>query len=153
MVGASDEDLHSLMPFLRCQYKSILDKMYAGEQVEDFESAEWYHGPISRQDTEMLLKVCLSAPFATTDPHPNPPPPQRDNGGWDGWFLVRISTKEANTFVVTYHNQVKYADGVYSTHKDQGNHQYNSLQELVKHHTEGRFGFQVVLTKPCKKLK
>lgn len=38
---------------------------------------------------------------------------QRDNGGWDGWHLIRISTKEKNTFVITlcfknklFHNQV-----------------------------------------------
>jgi len=121
------------------RFKPILDKMYAGEQVEDYESADWYHGPISRQDAEALFK--------------------RDNGGWDGWFLIRLSTKEANTFVMTlagkgklYHNQIKYADGVYSTHKDQGNHQYNTLQELVDHHTQGKNGFQVVLTKPAKRV-
>lgn len=49
--------------------------------------------------------------------------------------------------------QIKYADGVYNTHKDQGNHQYNSLQELVNHHKEGKHGFQVVLTKPCPRPK
>ena len=40
-------------------------------------------------------------------------PPQRDNGGYDGWHLIRLSTKEKNTFVITlcykgklFHNQV-----------------------------------------------
>ena len=46
-------------------------------------------------------------------------PLQRDGGGYDGWFLLRLSTKEKNTFVITlcyndklYHNQVlcRHAD-------------------------------------------
>ena len=43
--------------FINSQYNSVIDRMYAGEQVEDYESAEWYHGPISRQEVEGLLKV------------------------------------------------------------------------------------------------
>lgn len=78
--------------------------------------------------------------------------------GGDGWFLVRLSTKEQNTFVLSlcrkgklYHNQVHYGDGVYSTHRDQGNHQYNTLAELVAHHREGAHGFQTQLTHAAKR--
>ncbi|EGD79828.1 hypothetical protein PTSG_10811 [Salpingoeca rosetta] len=122
--------------FIAIRHANVIDRMYEGEELDDYEQQPWYHGPITRADTINLLK--------------------RDGGGYDGWFLIRLSTKEKNTFVITlcfkgklYHNQIKYADGVYSTHKDQGNHQYNTLQELVNHHREGKNGFQTVLTRPC----
>eukprot|EP00056_Hartaetosiga_gracilis_P013581 m.226118 g.226118 ORF g.226118 m.226118 type:complete len:865 (+) comp13863_c5_seq4:6572-9166(+) len=124
--------------FIEHRHGAAIERMYAGEVVEDYHSEKWYHGPITRKEVEQLIK--------------------RDGGGYDGWYLVRISTKEKNTFVVSlffkgrlYHNQVRYADGVYNTHKDQGNHQYNSLLELINHHKEGKNGFQCVLTRYCAK--
>lgn len=122
--------------FIAYHYADVINSMYGGEDADDYEQQEWYHGPISRNDCVALQK--------------------RDGGGADGWFLVRLSTKEKDTFIITlafkgklYHNQIKYADGVYSTHKTQGDHQYTSLQELINHHKEGAHGFQTVLTKHC----
>jgi hypothetical protein len=42
---------------------------------------------------------------------------------------------------------------MYNTHKDQGNHQYRTLGELIKHHREGKNGFQTKLKNPCKAPK
>lgn len=58
-----------------------------------------YHGPISRDDVTERLKA--------------------DRGGWEGWYLVRKSTKVENGFVVSFvaskklfHNLIsKDADG------------------------------------------
>eukprot|EP00045_Choanoeca_perplexa_P014142 m.164602 g.164602 ORF g.164602 m.164602 type:complete len:874 (-) comp16584_c0_seq1:1668-4289(-) len=126
--------------FILHRYASVIDRLYNNEAVEDYEAQEWYHGPIGRADVSRLLK--------------------RDSGGWDGWFLIRLSTKEANTFVISvcakgklYHNQIKYVNGMYNTHKDQGNHQYQTLSELIKHHREGKNGFQTKLKNPCKAPK
>eukprot|EP00730_Choanoeca_flexa_P019040 TRINITY_DN9285_c0_g1_i4.p1 TRINITY_DN9285_c0_g1~~TRINITY_DN9285_c0_g1_i4.p1 ORF type:complete len:874 (+),score=226.91 TRINITY_DN9285_c0_g1_i4:141-2762(+) len=126
--------------FILHRYASVIDRLYNNEAVEDFEAEEWYHGPIGRADVARLLK--------------------RDRGGWDGWFLIRQSTKEADTFVISvcvkgklFHNQIKYVNGMYNTHKDQGNHQYQTLGELIKHHREGKHGFQVKLKKHCKAVK
>eukprot|EP00049_Salpingoeca_infusionum_P018421 m.357169 g.357169 ORF g.357169 m.357169 type:complete len:862 (+) comp17737_c0_seq1:530-3115(+) len=120
------------------RYQEQIERMYQGEEVDDYESQPWYHGTASRAEVTALLK--------------------RDGGGYDGWYLVRLSTKEKNTFVISlcfkgklYHNQIRYQDGIYSTHKDQGNHQYNSLGELIDHHRAGKNGFQTVLTSPCKR--
>ncbi len=51
--------------------------------------------------------------------------------------MIRKSVKEKNTFVITicckdklFHNQIVYSEGMYNTHKDQGNHQYESLQQV-----------------------
>jgi hypothetical protein len=49
--------------------------------------------------------------------------------------------------------QIFYKDGKYNTHKDQGNHQYESLQELVDHHSAAPNGFQSKLTFAAKKFK
>ena len=49
--------------------------------------------------------------------------------------------------------QIAYKDGKYNTGKDQGNHQYESLYELVEHHMSAAHGFQAKLTRPAKKLK
>ena len=129
----------------------MIDKLYGGAAL-DFTSEDWYHGPISRQDVELLL--------------------QRE-GAHDGWFLVRQSTKEKGVFVISlcfknrlFHNQVRaselhlssrrqitYKDGTYNTGKEQGNHQYESLHELVAHHSSAAHGFQTKLTRAAKKGK
>ena len=69
---------------------------------------------------------------------------KRDNGAFDGWFLVRKSTKEKNTFVITlalggklYHNQIAYRDGMYGTTASQGNHQYETLQQVSPERGQG----------------
>lgn len=124
--------------FIAYKYADVINGLYGGEEVEDYEQEEWYHGPISRNDCVSLQK--------------------RDGGGEDGWFLVRLSTKEKDTFIVTlsfkgklYHNQIKYVDEMFATHKTQGDHQYKSLQELIAHHKQGAHGFQTLLTKHCKR--
>lgn len=90
-----------LTPTLKVNRKLVLAKnqeligrIYGNEKVDDYTEAEWFHGGISRQDTETLRK--------------------RDGGAQDGWFLIRKSTKEKNTFVITlcskgklFHNQVR----------------------------------------------
>merc|ERR1712138_208163 len=85
---------------------------------------------------------------------------ERDGGGWDGWFLVRKSTKQRRTFVVTlckkgklYHNQVIFDPDklVYQTHPEQGGQAYQSLMELINHHKSGKHGFQEKLAKHCRR--
>jgi hypothetical protein len=49
-------------------------------------------------------------------------------------------------------HQVKYENGMYNTHKEQGNHQYKTLSELVEHHKQGNHGFQAKLTIPAKRV-
>eukprot|EP00051_Salpingoeca_urceolata_P028462 m.486986 g.486986 ORF g.486986 m.486986 type:complete len:856 (+) comp24725_c0_seq1:265-2832(+) len=136
--GGELDSLHRLRRrTVIAKYQRQIDQLYGGS-LDDYENAPWYHGPVDRKVVEALLK--------------------RDNGGQDGWFLIRKSNKEKNTFVVSlsvkkklYHNQVKYANGLFATHEKQGDHQYESLQQLVDHHKEAANGFQTRLTVHCQK--
>eukprot|EP00051_Salpingoeca_urceolata_P008496 m.106478 g.106478 ORF g.106478 m.106478 type:complete len:606 (+) comp15782_c0_seq1:246-2063(+) len=101
-------------------------------KLAEVEAQPWYHGPISRGQTEALFLA--------------------DNGS-EGWFLVRKSTRSGDTYVLSlcfddhlYHNQIffkgdKFESALVGT--------FDSLPELVASHRTDEGGLQAALTTPC----
>eukprot|EP00051_Salpingoeca_urceolata_P012885 m.160787 g.160787 ORF g.160787 m.160787 type:complete len:825 (+) comp17630_c0_seq7:1070-3544(+) len=103
----------------------------ATDKLKEHEYASWFHGVLSRDDTEAL--------FA------------RERDVKDGTWLVRESSKASTQFALSMFVDGKVFHHLITLEGDQFRdveNQYDSLVELVEHHKKSKSGFRVPLADP-----